>query len=305
MFEDFQKTIAKRIEIRGIGLHSGNLLRMELLPADAGSGIQFKRTDLINSPSILAHVSNIVATDLNTTIGSGAARVATIEHLMAAFAGLGIDNVLVKIDGPEVPVMDGSAAPFVEAILAAGLATQSTPRKLYIVRKPFELQQGEKWIKVEPSDEISFSMEIDFRSRAIGCQRFSLTWNRDSLNAIYSSRTFCHANDVNMMQKAGLALGGSLDNAVVVSDDEVLNPSGLRYSDEFVRHKILDCVGDMYMFGAPIVGKVSAYKSGHGLHASFMKSLWANRSDVLSVSEAVGSFGASSSHTAAVVGLKG
>lgn len=291
-----QQTIARRIDLSGVGLHSGRVVRMEILPADASLGIVFKRTDILGTPSILAHVSNIQSTDLNTTIGVGEVRVSTIEHLMAAFAGLGIDNAIVKIDGPEVPVMDGSSAPFVEAILSAGILPQAAERRVFVVRESFELRQGDKWIKIEPADKTTYAMSIDFKSQAIGKQSCQLEWSPTSFEQIFASRTFCHMNDVTAMRKAGLALGGSLENAVVVSDDEVLNPEGLRYDDEFVRHKLLDCIGDLALLGAPIIGKITASKSGHGLHAGFMKALWQKRSEVLAVVEDVGR-----PHAAAIV----
>lgn len=306
MLSNTQNTLARRVEILGIGLHTGRPVKMEILPAEVGSGIIFKRVDLPGSAPIPAHVNYILATDLNTTIGIGDVKVATIEHLMAAFVGLGVDNAIVKLDGGEVPVMDGSAAPFVDAILAAGLHSQGAIRKLFVVRETFELTQGDKWIRVEPADATSYSMHIDFRSRAIGQQTYQMAWSSGAFEQILSSRTFCHINDVNAMRKAGLALGGSLENAVVVSDDEVLNPDGLRAADEFVRHKLLDCVGDLALLGAPIVGKISAYKSGHGLHAGFMKALWQRRGEFLSVVEGVGTSYAASTLAAspAAVGMK-
>jgi len=288
MISNKQHTVARKVQISGIALHSGKVVRMEIHPAAANTGIVFKRTDLPGVPSILAHVSNIQSTDLNTTIASGDAKVATIEHLMAAFAGLGIDNAIVKIDGPEVPVMDGSAAPFIERIVVAGIAAQNAQRKYFVVREAFELQVGDKWIKVEPSDTASFEMHIDFKSQVIGRQSFVFNFGRDSFLKVAGCRTFCHVNDVNAMRRAGLALGGSLDNAVVVSDDGVLNPEGLRFDDEFVRHKLLDCIGDLSLLGGPMIAKISAHKSGHGLHAAFMRAVWARRDEVLAVVEDLG-----------------
>lgn len=301
-----QQTIARRIDLSGIGLHSGRMVRLEILPGDVGSGIVFKRIDILGMPTVAAHVSNIQSTDLNTTIGIGEVRVSTIEHLMAAFAGLGIDNAIVKIDGPEVPVMDGSAAPFVEAILDAGILPQSAERRVFVVRESFELRQGDKWIKIEPADSTTYSMSIEFKSQAIGRQSVEIEWTESAFEEIFASRTFCHVNDVTAMRKAGLALGGSLENAVVVSDDEVLNPEGLRYDDEFVRHKLLDCIGDLALLGAPLIGKITASKSGHGLHAGFMKALWQKRSEVLAVVEDVNRPIASSkvAARAAVAGIK-
>jgi UDP-3-O-[3-hydroxymyristoyl] N-acetylglucosamine deacetylase len=288
MASNKQHTVARKVQLSGIALHSGKVVRLEIHPAAVNTGIIFKRVDLPGMPSVLAHVSNIQSTDLNTTVAMGDAKVATIEHLMAAFAGLGVDNALVKIDGPEVPVMDGSAAPFIERILSAGLSVQNAQRKYFVVREAFEFRSGDKWIKVEPSDATEFEMHIDFKSLVIGRQSFGFAFGRESFLKIAGCRTFCHVNDVNAMRRAGLALGGSLENAIVVSDDEVLNPEGLRFKDEFVRHKLLDCVGDLYLLGGPIIGKISAYKSGHGLHAGFMRAVWAHRDEVLSVVEDLG-----------------
>ncbi|MCX6119902.1 MAG: UDP-3-O-acyl-N-acetylglucosamine deacetylase [Proteobacteria bacterium] len=303
-----QRTLAKKVVLTGVGLHSGKDMRLELHPADIDFGIQFRRTDLAQSLPIHAHAINIHSTDLNTTISSGDARISTIEHLMAAFAGLEIDNVLVKLDGPEVPVMDGSAGPFVEAILDAGVALQNANKKYFVVREVFELRQGDKWIRVEPATNTSFSMQIDFKSSVIGAQSLNFEWSTvEALESIFVSRTFCHVNDVTAMQRAGLALGGSLDNAIVVSDDEVLNPEGLRFNDEFVRHKLLDCIGDLSMLGAPIIGKFSAYKSGHGLHAAFMKALWAKKSEILTIVEDMQHISRQSPReidSAAVIGIK-
>jgi UDP-3-O-[3-hydroxymyristoyl] N-acetylglucosamine deacetylase len=288
MMSNKQHTVARRVEMSGIALHSGKVVRIEILPSDINTGIVFKRVDLPGSPSVAAHVSNIQSTDLNTTIAHGDAKVSTIEHLMAAFAGLGIDNALVKIDGPEVPVMDGSAEPFVNKILSAGITTQDAQRRYFVVREAFEFRAGDKWIRVEPDEKASFAMEIDFKSKAIGRQSFGFELDREAFLDLASCRTFCHINDVNAMRRAGLALGGSLENAVVVSDEEVLNPEGLRFDDEFVRHKLLDCVGDLALLGGPMIGKVTASKSGHGLHASFMRAIWSNRHEMLAVVEDLG-----------------
>lgn len=288
MTSNNQHTVARRVEVSGVALHSGKVVRIEILPSAINSGIVFKRVDLPGTPSVPAHLSNILSTDLNTTIGHGEVKISTIEHLMAAFAGLGIDNALVKIDGSEVPVMDGSAHPFVTRILAAGISTQDAQRRYFVVRQAFEFKMGDKWIKIEPAEVTSFAMEIDFTSKAIGRQSFSFNLDRDSFLEIAGSRTFCHENDISAMRKAGLAIGGSLENAIVVSDDEVLNPEGLRFDNEFVRHKLLDCVGDLSLLGGPLVGKITASKSGHGLHAAFMKALWVRRQELLTTVEDMG-----------------
>jgi UDP-3-O-[3-hydroxymyristoyl] N-acetylglucosamine deacetylase len=285
-----QRTVKQAIKLSGIGLHSGKTLHLNIIPASENFGIQFCRVDLPQKPMIPAHANQIHSTDLNTTIAVSAdpssPRVATIEHLMAAFAGLEIDNVLVEINGPEIPVMDGSAAPFVEAILDVGITEQNAKRSYYIVKDTFELRQADKWIRIEPARYTSYEMAIDFRSQVIGQQSLRVDWTSvEALESIFLSRTFCHVNDVNAMRKAGLALGGSLENAIVVSDSEVMNPEGLRFDDEFVRHKMLDCIGDLTLMGAPLIGKITAYKSGHGLHAAFMKALWQIRLEKLTLVE--------------------
>ena len=302
--QNLQHTVARKIEISGVGLHSGRSVQLEILPANPGTGILFKRVDILGTPSVGAHVSNIMSTDLNTTIGTGDVRISTIEHLMAAFVGLGIDNAIVKINGPEIPIMDGSSQPFVESILSAGIVTQAAGRRAFVVRDTFELRQGDKWIRIEPADETSYSMMIDFGSQVIGQQSVEVGASRSEFMELCYSRTFCHVNDVTAMRKAGLALGGSLENAVVVSDTEVLNPHGLRCSDEFVRHKLLDCIGDLALLGAPLIGRIVASKSGHGLHAAFMKALWQRRGDVLAVLEDTGVLRRESDGTAMAMGAR-
>lgn len=283
MTDRYQSTLRVPVRFAGIGLHSGREVRLEVKPAPAGTGIVFVRTDLENADPIRARASAITCSDLSTTIGRGCNTVATIEHLMAAFAGLGIDNAVVRIDGPEVPIVDGSAAPFVDGFLASGIVKVPGYRKMFIVREAFQVEDGDKLVRVEPARSLSFECGIDYGDRVIGRQSLVYEVSKRSFLSLCGSRTFCHIRDVDAMRAAGLALGGSLENAVVVTDDGVLNQEGLRYSDEFVRHKVLDCIGDLALLGAPLVGKVMLRRAGHAMHARFMRELLARKNELLAV----------------------
>lgn len=263
---------------------------MEVLPASANSGISFQRTDVENPVILKACATNITSTDLCTTIGSGRTAVGTIEHLMAAFAGMGVDNALVRLNAPEVPIMDGSARPFVREIKRIGLLDQKIQRKLFVVKEPFEYRDGNRMIRVEPARETKFHCSIDYERSYIGKQSLEFTFTRDSFLKLAEARTFCHVNEVNALRSMGLAQGGSLENAIVVTDDGVLNEEGLRGDDEFVRHKILDCIGDLYLLGGQIVGKVTIVRPGHGLHADFMNRALMQRSRYFDVVEEVPTF---------------
>ena len=281
----FQSTVRRKVKFVGMGLHTGRPVMLEILPAAAGTGIVFQRTDsatAVATPATIAHVAN---TELSTTIGVGASSVSTIEHLMAAFSGLGIDNALVRIDGPEVPILDGSAAPFVDKLLAAGLTKVEGVRKLLLVKDTFEVRDQGRLMRIEPSTRLRFHSEIDFASQAIGRQALDFTFSRSSFLELCESRTFCHVKEVEAMRAVGLALGGSLENAVVVTDTDVMNAEGLRSPDEFVRHKLLDCIGDLALLGAPLVGHITTVKAGHGLHARFMQELMSRQSELLTVVE--------------------
>lgn len=281
----YQSTLRKKLTLSGIGLHSGRNVRLDVLPAMPNTGIVFQRTDLAGAPQIKANVCNISSTDLSTTIGTGENKVSTIEHLMAAFAGLGIDNALVLVDAPEIPIMDGSAAPFVDQLLMAGIVKVNGTRHLLIVKKAFEVRAGDKLMRVEPSDRLEFSCTVDYGKSIIGRQELDLVFSRSSFLDLCESRTFCHLNEVNAMRNVGLALGGSLDNAIVVTDTVVMNPGGLRTADEFVRHKLLDAIGDLALLGSPLLGRVTLHKGGHALHAAFVKELMARRDELLTVVE--------------------
>lgn len=272
-----QNTLKSSIGCTGIGLHSGRKMSMTLHPAEAGAGIVFRRTDIGgDAGAIAASWRNVVDTRMATTIGNeDGVRMATVEHLMAAFAGCGVDNAVVEIDGPEVPVMDGSAAPFVFLIECAGLRVQDAPRLAIRIEKPVKVGDAGKGVSLTPDSAFSVSFEIDFDNAQVAQQRLSLRLVNGTFKTdIARARTFGFADEVDALRKAGLARGGSLDNAVVISGDSVLNGDGLRYQDEFVRHKILDCVGDLYLAGAPIIGAVDAVRSGHALNHRLLVGLF-------------------------------
>lgn len=284
--ERHQRTVRRPIRLTGIGLHSGRSVHLDVLPAKAQHGITFRRTDLLGEEPLVAHAVNITSTELSTTLGKGRNSVSTIEHLMAAFFGLGIDNAEVLLDGPEIPIMDGSAAPFVEAIFASGILHLDAPKKVLVVKAPFEVRDGDRWMRVEPADELVFDCHIEYPSAAIGRQQLTFVFNRTSFLELANSRTFCHVREVDAMRAAGLALGGSLDNAIVVTDSAVMNETGLRSQNEFVRHKALDALGDLALLGAPLMGRITMNKNGHGLHALFMKELLKRKDQILSETQA-------------------
>jgi UDP-3-O-[3-hydroxymyristoyl] N-acetylglucosamine deacetylase len=249
---------------------------MALRPASANTGIVFRRVDHPSSRTrtIKAEHASVVDTTLCTTIGNGTVSVRTIEHLMAAFAGCGIDNAVVELDGAEVPVMDGSAAPFMFLIECAGIVQQRAPRRVIEVLKPISLADETRAISVTPADRFSLRCDIDFEHPVLGHQSVVFDPQRSTFrNELSRARTFCMEADVARMQAAGLGLGGSLENAVVVGDDGVLNEEGLRYPDEFVRHKALDCIGDLYLAGAPILGHVHSVRAGHTMNHALLSAL--------------------------------
>jgi UDP-3-O-[3-hydroxymyristoyl] N-acetylglucosamine deacetylase len=271
-----QKTLKAAIHCRGVGLHSGARVNMTLQPAAPGTGITFRRTDL-GGTEIPAHWHNIVASTLCTTIAKDGAKVTTIEHLMAAFAGLEIDNAVVELDGPEVPAMDGSAAPFVFLLERTGLHEQDAPRRAIQVLKPVRVTSEGKSAALLPDDGFALSFAIDFAGTAMLRQKITLTPDPESFKQdIARARTFGFLEEVESMRAAGLARGGSLDNAVVISGDRVLNDEGLRYGDEFVRHKVLDAIGDLYLAGGPIVGRFEGRRSGHALNRRLIEQLFAD-----------------------------
>ena len=274
-----QKTLKASIHCRGIGLHSGARVGMTLHPAAPGTGIVFRRSDL-GGTTLRAHWRNVVDSSLCTTLADDSAfRVATIEHLMAAFAGLEVDNAVVELDGPEVPVMDGSAAPFVFLIDCAGTLEQGAPRRAIKVLKPVSVGSAGKSAALLPADTFRVSIAIDFASSAIKRQELTLLPDPERFrNDISRARTFGFLHELDQMRAAGLARGGSLDNAVVIDGDEVLNADGLRYGDEFVRHKMLDALGDLYLAGGPLLGHFHGVRSGHALNRGLLEALFADPS---------------------------
>lgn len=270
--DHFQKTIAKEVQCTGVGLHSGKMVRIKIKPAPVNHGIKFVRTDLPNSPTVSARFNKVVDTSLATVIGEEGFIVSTIEHLMAAFAGLSIDNALVETNAYELPMMDGSAGPFVRSLKTAGIKVQSAPRFFLVVNKPIVLEEKDKFVGVYPAPHFRVTCTIEFsHSPLIGRQTQDMIVNADRFEQdIADARTFCLLQEVEYMQRYGLAQGGSLDNAVVIDQDKVLNEGGLRFADEFVRHKLLDCIGDFSLIGLPILGHVIAKRSGHAFNNAFL-----------------------------------
>lgn len=262
-----QRTLMRPVSCTGIGLHSGKTVNLCLRPAEPDTGVMFKRTDLPASPLIPAGVNNVVGTDLSTTVGVDEVRVSTVEHLLSALSGLGVDNVLVEVDAPEIPIMDGSAAPFVFLMRGAGFVSQGRPRQYYKVKREVEVKVNGKSVKVTPSDKLQVAFTIEFDHPLINRQEMGFVLDEKAYDKeISRARTFGFLKDMRYLHENGLALGGSLDNAVVLDNYQVLNEDGLRFPDEFVRHKVLDFIGDLAMVGRPIVGAFTAHKSGHALN---------------------------------------
>jgi len=274
-----QKTLKNTIRCRGTALHSGDRVAMAFHPAAPGTGIVFRRSDRAGA-SLRADWRHVRESMLCTTIDDGAGlKVATIEHVMAALAGLEIDNAVIELDGPEIPVMDGSAAEFVFLIECAGIVEQDAPRRAIEIMKPVRIADGAKSAALLPGDGMSISLTIDFTAAAI--KRQTLRWELDAetfKDEIASARTFGFLDDVNALRAAGLARGGSMENAIVIGDGRVLNRDGLRFPDEFVRHKILDALGDLYLAGAPLIGHFSGTRSGHAINRQALEALFADRS---------------------------
>ena len=274
-----QKTVKSPVNFSGIGLHSGKISNISLKPSEPNSGIIFKRTDLKINNIVLPNFSNVNNTVLNTTISNEyGVKVSTIEHLMGALFGLGVDNVLIEIDNEEVPILDGSAKEFIEKILLTGLEKSEAPIKIIKINKKIIYRDNEKFISIEPS---KLSLEIDFELKyqnpIIGNQKNKINIYEDDLTDIFNSRTFCLYEDVEKIRENGLAKGGSLDNAIVVKDDKVLNKDGLRNSLEFVNHKILDCVGDLYTSGYRMVASIKCSQGGHFMTNQLLKKVFENK----------------------------
>ncbi len=271
-----QTTIRREIGCKGVGLHSGADVKMTFLPASAGTGIVFQRSDLGGKP-VPARYDHVVDTQLGTSLGNEGAGVGTVEHLMAALWGCGVDNLVVELDGPEVPAMDGSAEPFVFLIDCAGLETLDARRRTLKVLRPVSVAAGSSCISLMPADRTSVHFEIEFKHPAVGAQscEFSAV-NGAFREDIARARTFGFERDAAALRQQGLALGGSLENAIVVGDAGVLNEGGLRFDDEFVRHKVLDCLGDLYLAGARLVARVEAVRAGHALNSRLLAALFAD-----------------------------
>ena len=267
-----QRTLASSVSCSGVGVHSGKTVNLKINPAPVNHGIKFVRTDLLDSPGISALFKMVVDTSLATVIGYEGFIVSTIEHLMAAFSGLAIDNALVEIDAYEMPIMDGSAGPFTDLTLTAGIESQDMPRSYFRVQEPIELEAHGKFVGIYPADQYRITGTIDFEHPLIGKQSRSFDITEDQFaEQIGPARTFGFFHEYELLKKFGLARGGSLDNVIVIGDDEIMNPGGLRYPDEFVRHKILDCIGDFALIGMPIIGHVVVEKSGHAFNHAFLE----------------------------------
>jgi UDP-3-O-[3-hydroxymyristoyl] N-acetylglucosamine deacetylase len=262
-----QRTLARKVSITGIGIHSGKKVTLTLHPAIADFGIKFKRIDLNNSPVLEANAKTVGATENNTTIGEGVNAVHTVEHLLSVLYGFGIDNVYCEIDGPEVPIMDGSGASFVFILKETGIVTLNKSKKFLVVMEKVRVQVDDKWAEIEPCSKLIIDSTIEFAHPIIKTQRKIFEFSCENYIAeIGRARTFGLLRDVDALKRKGLIKGGSLDNAIVLDDFKVVNPEGLRFGDEFVRHKILDTVGDIALLGYEIAGKITTFKSGHNLH---------------------------------------
>jgi UDP-3-O-[3-hydroxymyristoyl] N-acetylglucosamine deacetylase len=276
-----QRTLKNVIRATGVGLHTGAKVYLTLRPAAPDSGIIFRRVDLDQPVEILAHPENVGDTQLSTTLVKGGVRISTVEHLLSALAGLGIDNAYVDLSAPEVPIMDGSAGPFVFLIQSAGIVEQDAAKRFIRIKKTIEIAEGEKWVRFDPFQGFKVSFSIDFDHPIFGGRQqqsvidFSTT---SFVKEVSRARTFGFMRDIERLRQRNLALGGSLDNAIVLDDYRVLNEDGLRYEDEFVKHKILDAIGDLYLLGHSLIGAFAGYKSGHALNNRLLRALMADES---------------------------
>ena len=267
-----QRTITGPVRFSGVGLHSGKDVNLTIKPAPANHGIRFVRTDVLEHPGISAHFSRVIDTSLATVIGNDGVIVSTIEHLMACLAGLCIDNAIVELDAYEVPVMDGSAEPFTKEIVKAGIEKLQHPRQYFVLKKPISLKENGKTVTAVPSSSFKITCKIDFDHPLIKKQTYSIDMSGGCFeNEICGARTFGFFHEYELMKRFGLARGGSLDNAIVVDKENILNTEGLRYPDEFVRHKLLDCLGDFSLLGMPLLADVTVEKSGHAFNHAFLK----------------------------------
>jgi UDP-3-O-[3-hydroxymyristoyl] N-acetylglucosamine deacetylase len=273
-----QRTLKNVIRATGVGLHSGEMVYLTLRPAAPNTGIIFRRVDLDPVVEIQAKAENVGETALSTTLVEHGERVSTVEHLLSAFAGLGIDNAYIDLNAPEVPIMDGSAGPFVFLVQSAGIEEQNVAKQFIRIKKPVTLEDGDKWARFEPFDGFKVSFTIDFEHPAFTGrpQKVDVDFSSTSfVREVSRARTFGFMKDIEKLRENNLALGGSMDNAIVVDDYRVLNEDGLRYEDEFVRHKVLDAIGDLYLLGHSLIGAFSGYKSGHEVNNKLLRELLA------------------------------
>jgi len=273
----FQRTLKQAISATGVGLHSGERVKLTLLPAAPDTGIVFRRTDLPEPVDVKVEPALVNDTRLSSTLVTDTGvRVGTIEHLMSALAGFGIDNLVVEVTAAEIPIMDGSAAPFIYLLQSAGVVEQTVAKRFIRIKQPLEIVEGDKWVRLEPLDGFKITLSIEFNHPAFNLapQKVEIDFASSSyLDEISRARTFGFMHEVEYMRQHGLGLGGSLDNAIVIDDEYVLNPEGLRFPDEFVRHKILDAIGDLYIIGHPLIAAFSGHKSGHAMNNKLLRKL--------------------------------
>ena len=282
-----QRTLKSLVSASGVGLHTGQKVRLTLRPAPPDTGIVFRRVDLASPVSIPARAELIGETRLSSCLVSGGAKVYTIEHLMSALGGLGVDNAYADLDAAEVPIMDGSASPFVLLVQQAGIEEQAAPKRFLRVTRRIEVRDGDKWARLDPYDGYRLSFSIDFRHPVIERSTQSVTVDfaeTSYLKEIARARTFGFMHDMEDLRDSGLALGGGLDNAVVLDEYRVLNAEGLRFADEFIRHKLLDAIGDLYLLGKPLLAAFSAHKSGHALNNRLLRAALADGASLETVS---------------------
>ncbi len=274
-----QKTIKNNVSFSGVALHSGLNVNICIKPAEPNFGIVFKRIDFTENNLVYPNFMNVTNTSLNTTIENEfGVKVSTIEHLMGALFGLGIDNALIEIDNEEVPILDGSAKEFIEKIINSGLIVSEAPIKIIKINKEIKFKDGKRFISIEPSTlSLDIDFELQYKNQIIGNQRNQVKVFEDDLTDVYNSRTFCLFEDIELIKKKGLAKGGSLENAIVVKDHEILNPEGLRNNKEFVNHKILDCIGDLYTSGYRVIAKIKCSQGGHYLTNQLLRKVFENK----------------------------
>ncbi|HNZ64355.1 MAG TPA: UDP-3-O-acyl-N-acetylglucosamine deacetylase [Smithella sp.] len=271
---NLQRTIKKEISCFSIGLHTGRKVNMKIKPAPADTGIVFIRKDLPGSEPIYARYDNVCDTTLATTLGCNGVTVSTVEHLLSAFSGMGVDNAMIELDSFEVPVMDGSALPFVNMLKEVGTHVQKKNKKMLVVKKPVSVSIGDTKAQLLPAEEFKITYEIDFKHPVIGMQSYSMTFSDEEYEKnICAAQTFGFLKDLEFLQAKGLALGGSLKNAIVLDDNKIVNKEGQRIPNVFVKHKILDAIGDLFLLGMPIIGHFVAYKAGHRLNNLLLREL--------------------------------